>query len=90
MNFERGQDPLKAMGIGSFIYDNGFGPKYYLCNECYGHKLIRKHPGGFQPPYYICHDCGAIVYAPIWVDLDPKTLKPIDVESLPERYKRKF
>lgn len=79
MNFERGLDPIKAMGLGAFIYDNGFGPKHYICTNCKSVKLLQKHRGGFQPPYYICQDCGKEVYAPCWIDLDPITLKPIVV-----------
>lgn len=71
MDFERGQDPIKAMGLGAFIYDNGFGPKHYVCTNCKSVRLLQKHRGGFQPPYYICQDCGEEVHAPAWIDLDP-------------------
>jgi len=69
MNFERHIDPKHAMGIGQYVYDNGFGPRNYVCTNCKGVKLIQKQSGGFSPPYYICVDCGETVYAPKWIDL---------------------
>lgn len=70
MDFERGKDPKQAMELGMYIYDNGFGPRKYVCTKCEGTRLEQKHRGGFQPPYYICKDCGEIVYAPKWINLD--------------------
>ena len=57
MNFERGIDPKQAMGIGLYIYDNGFGPRQYVCSNCKSIKLKQVQRGGFQPPFYICQNC---------------------------------
>ena len=76
MNFERGRDPIRVLDLGMYIYDNGFGPRWYVCNSCKSIKLEIKVKGGFQPPDYFCHDCGHTCGAPIWVNLDSKTGKP--------------
>ena len=69
MGFTRGLSPKEAMGIGLYIYDNGFGPRNYVCSNCDSTKLKQMHKGGFQPPFYICQDCGATVHAPKWINL---------------------
>lgn len=78
MNFTREKNPLRALDIGMYIYDNGFGPRWYICSnwDCGSTKLKRVVKGGFQPPYYICQDCGMISNSPLWVDLDPETGEP--------------
>jgi hypothetical protein len=77
MSFKRGIDPKQALGIGLFVYDNGFGPRHYLCTKCGSFRLIRNVKGGFQPPDYTCTDCGETVYAPCWENLDEETLEPL-------------
>ena len=72
MKFERGLDPKDAMNIGLkslYIYDNGFGPRNYVCSNCEGIKLVQHHTGAFSPPYYICQSCNEMVYAPKWINL---------------------
>ena len=78
MKFERGKDPLEVMDIKSYIYDNGFGPRWFVCGNaaCLSVRQERKILGGFQPPEYICKDCETTNYAPCWINLDRKTLKP--------------
>jgi hypothetical protein len=84
MNFERGQDPIKALGLGMYIYDYGFGPRWYVCENwnCNSIRLKRISKGGFQPPAYYCEDCGYYSYAPSWVCLDPKTGRPEENTSV--------
>lgn len=76
MDFERGKDPIRALDIGMYIYDNGFGPRWYVCNYCKSIRLGQIIRGGFQPPWYLCQDCGRSMSAPAWVRLNPKTLRP--------------
>ena len=76
MNFQRHRDPIRSLNIGRYIYDNGFGPRWYVCSTCKGIKLERRIKGGFQPPDYVCNDCGEISYAPVWISLNPKTGEP--------------
>ena len=78
MRFERGRDIREALNIKSYIYDNGFGPRWYVCGNqaCLSVKQKQNIKGGFQPPDYTCQDCGETNYAPTWINLDPKTLTP--------------
>ena len=80
MSFQRGRDPVKVLELGKYIYDNGFGPRWYVCGNhvCRGIRMERRVKGGFQPPDYICHDCGHITGSPPWINLDPKTGEPIE------------
>ena len=47
-----------------YLYDNGFGERYYICSNCDSYKLKRIFKGGMQPPDYKCENCGQINYAP--------------------------
>jgi ribosomal protein L37AE/L43A len=76
MNFTRGEDPKKLLNLGLYVYEKGFNPKWYVCNNCKSIKLERHHTGGFSPPYYICKDCGEKSHAPAWIYLDKKSGKP--------------
>ncbi len=87
IKFERNKDPKKAMGLGNYVHDNGFGPRWYVCTNrnCKSTRLVMKVKGGFQPPDYICQDCGRICGAPIWVKLHPKTGEAIGDTSVQYR-----
>lgn len=48
---------LKPMKKGNkYLYDFGFGFRYYTC-KCGSHKVLVKTKGGFQPPDLICEEC---------------------------------
>lgn len=47
-----------------YLYDFGFGDKYYICSECDSYKLRHIPKGGFQPPDWKCDNCGENNYAP--------------------------
>ena len=53
-----------------FLYDNGFGDRYYICTNCKSHRLKQNIKGGFSPPDYTCTDCGETVYSPMWKSVD--------------------
>ena len=82
MQFKRGIEPKDALRIGNYVHDNGFGPRWYVCNSCKSIRLEMKVKGGFQPPDYLCHDCGYTCGAPTWVRLNPKTGDPIHDTSV--------
>ena len=50
-----------------YLFDFGFGPKYYLCNICDSIRLTIILNGGFSPPNYKCEDCGEISLSPRWI-----------------------
>lgn len=78
MKFERNRDPMKSMGIGNYVHDNGFGARWYICNwtECKSTRMEMKVLGGFQPPEWICRDCGRKSGSPVWVSLFKLTGEP--------------
>jgi hypothetical protein len=49
-----------------YLYDNGFGDRYYICKKCDSYKLIPIPKGGMQPPDWVCDNCGEMNYAPMW------------------------
>lgn len=51
-----------------YLYNFGFGDRYYICSECGSHKLTPKRKGGFTPPDWYCNDCNNMNYAPKWMD----------------------
>lgn len=53
-----------------YLYDNGFGDRYYICSKCDSYKLTPIPKGGMTPPEWICIDCGEINYAPKWISPD--------------------
>lgn len=53
-----------------YLYDNGFGDKYYICSDCDSYKLTPIPQGGFSPPHWRCDNCGEINYAPMWLSPD--------------------
>ena len=50
MKFERGKDLKKALKIGGYIYDNGFGPRWYVCGNlfCRSIRLEQKIKRGIS------------------------------------------
>jgi len=49
-----------------YLYDNGFGDRYYICSNCGSNKLTPTPSGGFSPPKWKCDNCGEDVNAPLW------------------------
>lgn len=47
-----------------YLYDNGFGDRYYICSKCDSYKLTPIPSGGFSPPEWHCDNCGEINYGP--------------------------
>lgn len=47
-----------------YLYNNGFGDRYYICSNCGSHRLRPIPKGGMTPPDWICDDCGEKNYAP--------------------------
>jgi len=58
-----------------YLYDNGFGDRYYICSQCGSHKLTPTPSGGFSSPKWNCDTCGAINLSPSWVSPDDYWLK---------------
>ena len=58
----------------SYLYDNGFGERYYICSNCDSYKLKRNIKGGMTPPDYKCDNCGQMNYA-------PKSMSPEEYEE---------
>ena len=79
LSFKRNGSPKSSMGLGNYVHDNGFGPRWYVCpwDKCNSIRMEMKVLGGFQPPDFICHDCGRKSGSPVWVKLNPKTGEPI-------------
>ena len=50
-----------------YLYDNGFGDRYYICSECFSNKLTPIPQGGMTPPEWRCDSCGEMNYAPQWM-----------------------
>jgi len=59
------EQPKKS--FNEYIYDNGFGDRYYICSECDSYKLTPIPQPGFSPPHWKCDDCGAMNFAPKWI-----------------------
>lgn len=53
--------------FNEYLYDNGFGDRYYICSECDSYKLTPIPQGGMTPPKWHCDDCGEMNYAPKWL-----------------------
>ena len=87
-NFERNKDIKHSLDLGQFIYDNGFGVRWYVCHNCKGVKLKRKISGGFSPPTYFCKDCKSINYSPVWVCLNQETGEPFENNRVTFRHPR--
>ncbi len=58
-----------------YLYDNGFGDRYYICSNCGSNKLTPIAQGGMTPPKWKCDNCGEMNYAPKWVDPEEYNLK---------------
>jgi len=56
-----------------YLYDNGFGDRYYICTKCDSNKLTPIMQGGMTPPTWHCDNCDEMNYAPKW--LSPKEYK---------------
>lgn len=56
-----------------YLYDFGFGDRYYICNHCDSNHLTPHPSGGFSPPKWICDDCGKDSGSPKW--MSPKEYK---------------
>lgn len=63
--FQRTSD--NTLTSKTYIYDNGFGNRYYICSKCDSYKLVPIYKGGFQPPEWKCENCGEMNYAPKWM-----------------------
>jgi hypothetical protein len=50
----------------TYIYDNGFSKRRYICCKCSSRNLVMRHVGGFSPCVYDCADCKEVNYAPKW------------------------
>lgn len=56
--------------FNEYLYDNGFGDRFYVCSNCDSYKLTPTARGGMQPPEWLCDDCGEKNYAPKWMSPD--------------------
>lgn len=59
----------RKKNYNEFLYDDGFGDRYYICSECDSYKLTPIKQGGFSPPNWKC-ECGHINYSPKWMTPD--------------------
>lgn len=50
-----------------YLYDNGFGDRYYICTKCDSNKLTPISRGGMQSPEWKCDNCGEHNYSPKWM-----------------------
>lgn len=50
--------------FNEYLYNNGFGDRFYICSECDSYKLTPTPKGGMQPPDWKCDNCGQMNYAP--------------------------
>lgn len=58
-----------------YLYDNGFGDRYYICSKCGSNKLTPIAQGGMTSPNWKCDNCGEMNYAPKWEDPEEYNLK---------------
>lgn len=65
-NYLTKQDQPKN-NFNEYLYDNGFGDRYYICSNCDSYKMVPKSRGGFQPPIWTCDDCGKETGAPSYM-----------------------
>lgn len=56
--------------FNAYLYDNGFGDRFYICSNCDSYKLTPISRGGMSPPEWICDNCGEKNYAPKWISPD--------------------
>jgi len=50
-----------------YLYDNGFGDRYYICSNCDSYKLTPKRNSGFSGPNWKCDNCGETTHSPKWM-----------------------
>lgn len=53
--------------FNEYLYDNGFGDRYYICSKCDSYKLTPIARGGMTIPEWHCDNCGEINHAPKWL-----------------------
>ena len=58
------KDNQPKENYNEFLYDNGFGDKFYICSKCNSYKLTPIPSGGFSPPSWNCEECGEMNYSP--------------------------
>ena len=56
--------------FNEYLYDNGFGDRFYICSECDSYKLTPKAKGGMQSPDWFCDNCGEQNWSPKWLRPD--------------------
>ena len=49
-----------------YLYDFGFGDRYYICSNCDSNKLTPISKGVMTPPEWRCDNCGEINLSPNW------------------------
>lgn len=64
-NYLTKQDQPKGT-FNEYLYDNGFGDRFYICSECDSYKLTPISKGGMQSPEWHCDNCGELNYSPTW------------------------
>lgn len=68
-NYLTKQDQPKDT-FNEYLYDNGFGDRFYICGECDSYKLTPKAKGGMQSPDWFCDNCGEQNWSPKWLRPD--------------------
>ncbi len=67
-----------------YLYDNGFGPRYYICSKCHSNKMSPTPTGGFSPTKWVCDECGYDCGSPSW--LTPEEYEEYLVRKETEKY----